>query len=321
MVNRCRHHHFVFTQKGKYVCTICGYERKSYRKTKRKIAIIIVGIIILIVGFFGYQNLGLITNNVNHTQETLIKQIPNLTAQFSTPLRSVAPQIIKTMGNLSSSIPQAPTTPNSITVPMLKPRILISELEQKIHDGINLQRQNQGLNPLVYDDKIADVARTHSQDMATRNYFQHDTPEGVSPDQRGINAGYSLCGDRQAIADSQEYDRLTKQFQATGNTDQNLYNQLQALYSKVTSESSNGMIFQGFPENIEQNNLYDSIEYINGVPFYHWLNEDQLADSIVQTWMGSTGHRQNILTPAYYSEGIGVATSSDDKVYITEDFC
>jgi uncharacterized protein YkwD len=319
LVNRCRHHHFVFTQKEKFVCTVCGYERKSYRKSKRKISIAIAGIIILVSGFFVYQNIGLITNSVNHTQEILVKQIPNLTAEFSAPLRSVEPQIINTVGNLSNSIPQ--TTPEPIPIPMLKPRISISELEQKVHLGINLQRQNQGLKLLVYDNKIADVARAHSQDMATRNYFEHDTPEGVSPSQRGINAGYSSCGDRHAIADSQEYDRLSKQFQLTGNTDQNLYNQLQGLYAKVNSEISSGMMFEGFPENIEQNNLYDSIEYINGVPLYHWLSEDQLSDSIVQTWMSSSGHRHNILTPAYYSEGIGVAIASDDKVFITEDFC
>ena len=37
--------------------------------------------------------------------------------------------------------------------------------------------------------------------------------------------------------------------------------------------------------------------------------------------MNNSGHRHNILTPSYYSEGIGLAIASDDKVYITEDFC
>lgn len=262
-----------------------------------------------------------------HTKYVTIP-LPTLPTPISGPLRSIDPQIIKTISNLSNSIPLSPTIqppatpPPAITTPVItKHTISIAELEQKIHDGINLQRQNQGLTPLVYDIKITDVARQHSQDMVARNYFEHDSPEGVTPAQRGINAGYPTCGNKQAIADSQEYDVLSKQFQATGNTDQNLYNQLQVLYAKVNSEISNGMLFEGFAENIEQNNMYDSIEYINGVPFYHWLTEDQLAGSVVQTWMGSEGHRQNILTPAFYSEGIGVAIASDDKVYITEDFC
>ena len=63
--------------------------------------------------------------------------------------------------------------------------------------------------------------------------------------------------------------RLSKQFQVTGNTDQNLYNQLQVLYDKVNSEISNGIIFEGFPENIEQNNL--SMILSNTLTGYHFI--------------------------------------------------
>jgi uncharacterized protein YkwD len=37
--------------------------------------------------------------------------------------------------------------------------------------------------------------------------------------------------------------------------------------------------------------------------------------------MESPGHRENILTKTYDSEGIGVEISADDKVYITQNFC
>ena len=274
------------------------------------IKVIIAVVSISIASFFVYQNFGTIQNNASNTEQIIVKQIPNITKQISTPIQSVAPQIINTVSNAPKSIPQ-----------VNKPKITISDLELKVHNGINAQRQSRGLSPLVYDDKIATIAREHSQDMINRNYFAHDTPDGISPSQRGIDAGYHDCGDRQAIRDSQEYDRLTKQFEATGNTDQVLYSQLQALYTKVTSETSNGMIFLGFPENIEQNNLYDSVEYIDGIPIYHWLSEDQLSSSIVDVWMNSPGHRENILTSAYYSQGIGIAISNNDKVFITEDFC
>ncbi len=73
------------------------------------------------------------------------------------------PQILKTISNLGNSIPHITQEP--ITVPVLKLKISISELKQKIHVGINLQRQNQGLKPLVYYEKIDDVANAHSQDI------------------------------------------------------------------------------------------------------------------------------------------------------------
>lgn len=82
-----------------------------------------------------------------------------------------------------------------------------------------------------------------------------------------------------------------------------------------------GYYTEGIAENIFQNNLYDSITYVNMVPFHDWNSQSEIAQSTVQGWMNSPGHRQNILTATYDQEGIGVAISSDDKVYITQDFC
>ncbi len=75
----------------------------------------------------------------------------------------------------------------------------------------------------------------------------------------------------------------------------------------------------GIGENILQNNLYDSVTYINGIPTYDWNTQSEIAQSSVQLWMNSPGHRQNILDPDYDKEGIGIAISSDGKVYITQD--
>lgn len=77
----------------------------------------------------------------------------------------------------------------------------------------------------------------------------------------------------------------------------------------------------GIAENIMQNNLYDSVTYYNGIPRYAWNSQTEIAESTVSGWMSSPGHRQNILTSTYDREGIGVAIASDDKVYVTEDFC
>src|SRR3954466_4227480 len=38
--------------------------------------------------------------------------------------------------------------------------------------------------PLAFNTGLVGIARAHSQDMAVRNYFAHETPEGVTPDQR-----------------------------------------------------------------------------------------------------------------------------------------
>ena len=80
-------------------------------------------------------------------------------------------------------------------------------------------------------------------------------------------------------------------------------------------------ITPGLAENIYQNNLYDSVTYYNGIPSYDWNTQEEIAQSTVEGWMDSPGHRKNILTSSYDREGIGVAIATNDKVYITQDFC
>ena len=77
----------------------------------------------------------------------------------------------------------------------------------------------------------------------------------------------------------------------------------------------------GIAENLFQNNLYTSVTLTSGTYSYAWSTEEEIAQSTVTGWMNSPGHRKNILTSTYDREGIGVAVSADDKVYITEDFC
>jgi uncharacterized protein YkwD len=74
-------------------------------------------------------------------------------------------------------------------------------------------------------------------------------------------------------------------------------------------------------ENIALNNLYDSVTTINGEAFFDWNSEEKIAETTVEGWMKSPGHRKNILTPHWKHEGLGVAVSPDDKVYITQNFC
>lgn len=49
-------------------------------------------------------------------------------------------------------------------------------------------------------------------------------------------------------------------------------------------------------------------------------NSDDLADCIVQGWMTSQGHRENILTVEYDRAGLGIAVKGSE-VYSTQNFC
>ena len=70
----------------------------------------------------------------------------------------------------------------------------LSETEKAIHLRINIARTSGAgwlHTPLQWDEDLASVARAHSEDMATRGYMSHDTPEGLDPTDRLHRAGFS----------------------------------------------------------------------------------------------------------------------------------
>src|SRR6516165_5322485 len=54
--------------------------------------------------------------------------------------------------------------------------------------------------PLAFNTLLIQAARDHSQDMAIRNYFGHNTPEGVDPGGRIAAAGFTAIGWAESIA-------------------------------------------------------------------------------------------------------------------------
>lgn len=161
------------------------------------------------------------------------------------------------------------------------PYIEPSALEARVHELINEKRQQNGLTSLSYDSFLADIARGHSWDMNVRNYFEHESPEGKSATDRGNDAGYPCI-------------RYVKP----------------NIYSGLSENLYMGYRYSGYYTNSS-----------GAITSYNWRTLDDLAQVTVNGWMDSPGHRKNILDDHVILEGIGVAFSSDDKVYITENFC
>ena len=70
------------------------------------------------------------------------------------------------------------------------PRLDLQVLETEIHRLTNVYRESQSLPPLKARAELQRVARAHSEDMVQRQYFEHNSPEGESPDQR-LSRGFS----------------------------------------------------------------------------------------------------------------------------------
>ena len=177
-----------------------------------------------------------------------------------------------------------------------RPSLNIVQLEQKIHNLTNIERQKRNLSQLSYDTHIQDISRLHSEDMSVRNYFEHTNPDGQEPFDRAASANFY-------------FEKQT----SDPNFMRNRFGKLLSL-KPYSSQYAYG-------ENLYQTNLAKSIVTINNIPTdYDWQNEDQLAEQIVDGWMKSKDHYENIVKPEWQREGIGVYIANDDKVFATQNF-
>jgi uncharacterized protein YkwD len=55
---------------------------------------------------------------------------------------------------------------------------------------LNAQRARTGAQPLTQNPRLQVAAERHSLDMAKRDFFEHQNPDGVQPDARIVQAGY-----------------------------------------------------------------------------------------------------------------------------------
>lgn len=65
-----------------------------------------------------------------------------------------------------------------------------AQISDAIFCMTNQIRLGYGLAPLRRDARLDAAARLHSEDMAARNFFAHDTPEGLTPTDRAKAQGY-----------------------------------------------------------------------------------------------------------------------------------
>lgn len=62
----------------------------------------------------------------------------------------------------------------------------------RIYALLNEARVSRGLNPLALNPELSGASLLHAQDMARRNYMEHENPEGETPRDRAARAGYSV---------------------------------------------------------------------------------------------------------------------------------
>jgi uncharacterized protein YkwD len=90
-----------------------------------------------------------------------------------------------------------------------------SRIERAIHAAVNDQRRDHGLPALAWDSDLAGIARGHSQDMAVREYFAHESPGGGRPGDRYERAGYECRAARQTGGYATAAENIAKTYPDT----------------------------------------------------------------------------------------------------------
>lgn len=97
----------------------------------------------------------------------------------------------------------APAEEETVELPFTARSLEVDEeAEKKMLSLLNEEREKMGLKPLIIDETIIVVARTHSFDMWRRSYFAHESPEGGTPFDRMEEGGveFRRAGENLALA-------------------------------------------------------------------------------------------------------------------------
>jgi len=73
----------------------------------------------------------------------------------------------------------------------------VREAEEELLAGINREREREGLTGLRWSERVARVARVHSEEMARARYFGHEdlNSRRVSERLRGAGVRHRACGE------------------------------------------------------------------------------------------------------------------------------
>jgi uncharacterized protein YkwD len=87
-------------------------------------------------------------------------------------------------------------------------------------------------------------------------------------------------------------------------------------------KSHDTYVTHGLGENIFQSAVFSSVTFGSaGARTYQWMSADEIARQVVEGWMGSEGHRENVLKRGFDRQGIGVAITPGGKVFVTQNLC
>ncbi len=88
-----------------------------------------------------------------------------------------------------------PVDSPALQTPQIREKNRLEEIERRIFDQVNEERVREGLNPLLSEPILAEIARNHTMDMLEREFFDHVDPDGRGPAERVGRLHRTLVGE------------------------------------------------------------------------------------------------------------------------------
>ncbi len=199
--------------------------------------------------------------------------------------------------------------------------------EKRLHELVNQERSQKGLNQVEWNYEVAEVARKHSQELAERNTRVTgdenpcDLPmihhEGLSfgfyngdrLKNQGVDNFYKAAENIALVSTIVHVTYSNNQevsdfFEECETKRRNLDDEFrQKLETAQTEEEKETIIRQEVDKREE---LYQDMSDVE-IAYTEDIEEEEVNSRIVQGWMNSPPHRRNILDEDFNQAGMGVA--------------
>ncbi len=164
----------------------------------------------------------------------------------------------------------------------------------------------------------ADTAGDGTLDRALVEQYVH---EGINEERtaRGLEA-LEFDEDLQEIARGHSEDMAERGYFSHTDPEGNAFADRYAEHGYECRAYTDGGTYYIGGENIAYTYVDQPVQTDSGDVVEH-TTERELADGLVEQWMNSDEHRENILADHWNNEGIGIAVTDDDRVYATQNFC
>ncbi|MEZ3118140.1 CAP domain-containing protein [Halobaculum sp. MBLA0147] len=176
-----------------------------------------------------------------------------------------------------------------------------TRLERRVHAAVNETRERHGRRGVAYDPDLRPVARYHSRRMVAKGELFHEAPDGEDLSERLDMFDYDLIAKGTGQRFCHDCSSDLRRFAAPA-------------YCPACGTAT-------LDSTLESTRAGENLAVKRYVPRPVGTDEETAATAVVDGWLESPGHRDNLLEPSFEREAIGVVVTDERQrvcVYVTQ---